>query len=152
MTSNAGARNIVENKTIGFVNNEDPEKTYQKNKAEVMNELKKTFRPEFLNRLDEIIVFKKLDKNSVEKISKILLDEFAVKLKSRDIIVEIDESLVKYISEVGFDEVYGARPLKRAIQSKVEDKVAEELLDNKISDGNSIIISQKDGNVIITKK
>ena len=152
MTSNAGARNIVENKTIGFVNNEDPEKTYQKNKTEVMNELKKTFRPEFLNRLDEIIVFKKLDKNSVEKISKILLEEFAAKLKSRDITIKIDESLVKYISEVGFDEVYGARPLKRAIQSRVEDKVAEELLDNKICDGDKIIISQKDGNVIITKK
>ncbi|MBO5477439.1 MAG: ATP-dependent Clp protease ATP-binding subunit, partial [Clostridia bacterium] len=152
MTSNVGARNIVENKTIGFVNNEEPEKTYQKNKTEVMNELKKTFRPEFLNRLDEIIVFKKLDKTSVEKISEILLKEFAAKLKSREITVEIDESLVKYISEVGFDEVYGARPLKRAIQSKVEDKVAEELLDNKISDGDTITISQKDSNVIITKK
>ena len=149
MTSNTGARNIVENKTIGFVNTEDVQKTYEKNKSEVMNELKRTFRPEFLNRLDEIIVFKKLDKESVEKIAKIMLEEFTKKLLQRNISVEIDESLIKYISKIGFDDIYGARPLKRAVQSRVEDKFAEELLDGKIKDGAKIIIKVEDDDVII---
>ena len=152
MTSNTGARNIVENKTIGFVNKENDEETYQKNKAEVMSELKRTFRPEFLNRLDEIIVFKKLNKDSIEKISKIMLNEVIEKLKSRNINIEIDQSLIDYVAKVGFDDVYGARPLKRAIQSKVEDKFAEELLDNKIKDGDSIVISAQNDEVIISKK
>ena len=152
MTSNTGARNIVENKSIGFINKEDANETYEKNKAAVMSELKKTFRPEFLNRLDEIIVFKKLDENSIEKIAKIMLDEFAMKLKSRNIDVEIDESLIKYISKVGFDDVYGARPLKRAVQSKVEDKVAEEMLDGKIEDGQKVKIRVENDNLIIEKK
>ena len=152
MTSNTGARNIVENKSIGFINKEDANETYEKNKAAVMSELKKTFRPEFLNRLDEIIVFKKLDESSIEKIAKIMLDEFAMKLKSRNIDVEIDESLIKYISKVGFDDVYGARPLKRAVQSKVEDKVAEEMLDGKIEDGQKVKIRVENDNLIIEKK
>ncbi len=152
MTSNVGAKNITENKTIGFVTVEDKAKTYEKNKSEVMSELKKTFRPEFLNRLDEIIVFKKLDEESVEKIAKIMLDEFANKLKNRDIKVEIDDSLIKYIAKIGFDDTYGARPLKRAVQSKVEDYFAEKILDGDINDGDNVIISIKDEKLNIEMK
>ena len=149
MTSNTGARNITETKSIGFINKDDGSASYERTKAEVMNELKKTFRPEFLNRLDEIIIFNKLGKEAIEKIANIMLNEFADKLKQREIKVKIDKSIVEYIAKVGFDDLYGARPLKRAVQSKVEDKFAEELLDGKIKDGDNIILKAKDDNVII---
>ncbi len=149
MTSNTGARNITETKSIGFINKDDGSISYERAKSEVMNELKKTFRPEFLNRLDEIIIFNKLGKEAIEKIANIMLNEFADKLKQRKITVKIDKSIIEYIAKVGFDDVYGARPLKRAVQSKVEDKFAEDLLDGKIKDGDNIILKAKDNNVII---
>ena len=152
MTSNTGARNITETKSIGFINKDDGSASYERAKEEVMNELKKTFRPEFLNRLDEIIIFNKLGKEAIEKIASIMLNEFADKLKQREITVKIDKSIIEYIVKVGFDDVYGARPLKRAVQSKVEDKFAEELLDGKIKDKDKITLKAKDNNVIIEVK
>ena len=152
MTSNTGARNITETKSIGFINKDDGSASYERAKAEVMNELKKTFRPEFLNRLDEIIIFNKLGKEAIEKIASIMLNEFADKLKQREITVKIDKSIIEYIVKVGFDDAYGARPLKRAVQSKVEDKFAEELLDGKIKDKDKITLKAKDNNVIIEVK
>ena len=152
MTSNTGARNITETKSIGFINKDDGSASYERAKAEVMNELKKTFRPEFLNRLDEIIIFNKLGKEAIEKIASIMLNEFSDKLKQREITVKIDKSIIEYIVKVGFDDVYGARPLKRAVQSKVEDKFAEELLDGKIKDKDKITLKAKDNNVIIEVK
>ncbi len=149
MTSNAGARNIVENKSIGFINKEDRERDYEKTKEQVLSELKKMFRPEFLNRLDEIIVFKKLNSESVEKITRLMLKEFEDRLKSRDIKLEITNDVVKYIAKVGFDETYGARPLRRAIQTKIEDKFAEEILDKNIKDGDKVKIDIKDDKIII---
>lgn len=149
MTSNAGARNIVENKSIGFINKEDKERDYEKTKEQVLSELKKMFRPEFLNRLDEIIVFKKLNSESIEKITRLMLKEFEDRLKPKDIKVEITDEVVKYISKVGFDETYGARPLRRAIQTKIEDKFAEEILDKNIKDGDKVKIDIEDGKVII---
>ena len=152
MTSNTGARNILENKTIGFASKDDSKNTYERNKEEVMVELKRTFRPEFLNRLDEIIVFRKLDKESVKKIAKIMIDNSVSKLKERNIKIDIDDSVVEYISNVGFDDSYGARPLRRAVQSKIEDKFAEELLDGNIKDGDHIKLMAKDDKVLILSK
>ena len=152
MTSNVGASSITENKTIGFVNKEDKNRDYEKNKEAVLSELKKTFRPEFLNRLDEIIVFRKLDEASVKEIARIMLNESAKKLQSREITIEIDESLVDYIAKVGFDDTYGARPLKRAVQSKVEDYIAEKILDGDIKDGDNIKLSVKEDKLAIDKK
>ena len=152
MTSNTGARNILENKTIGFASKDDSKNTYERNKEEVMAELKRTFRPEFLNRLDEIIVFRKLDKESVKKIAKIMIDNSVSKLKERNIKIDIDDSVVEYISNVGFDDSYGARPLRRAVQSKIEDKFAEELLDGNIKDGDHIKLMAKDDKVLILSK
>ena len=152
MTSNTGARNILENKTIGFASKDDSKNTYERNKEEVMAELKRTFRPEFLNRLDEIIVFRKLDKESVKKIAKIMIDNSVSKLKERNIKIDIDDSVVEYISNVGFDDNYGARPLRRAVQSKIEDKFAEELLDGNIKDGDHIKLMAKDDKVLILSK
>ena len=152
MTSNAGARNITENKTIGFASKEDKEANYEKTKSEVMSELKRTFRPEFLNRLDEIIVFKKLDHDSVKKIAKIMIDESVDKLKERNIKISVEDSIVEYIAKVGFDDVYGARPLKRAVQSKIEDEFAEQILDGKIKDGDEVVLKAQEDKVIITTK
>ncbi len=152
MTSNAGARNIVEHKTIGFITKEDSVKDYENTKTEVMSELKKIFRPEFLNRLDEIIVFKKLETESIEKITRLMLNDFEKLAKERNIKVDITDEVVKYISKVGFDDTYGARPLRRAIQSKVEDKFAEAILDKKIKDGDKVKILLKDNEIVIEKK
>ncbi|MEG2310372.1 MAG: ATP-dependent Clp protease ATP-binding subunit [Clostridia bacterium] len=138
MTSNAGARNIVENHSIGFVNKEDSRKDYERTKEDVNNELKKIFRPEFLNRLDEIIVFKKLSLESIEEITKLMLKEFERKVLLKNIKIDITDSTVKYISKVGFDTAYGARPLRRAIQSKIEDKFAEAILDGNIHEGDNV--------------
>ena len=149
MTSNAGARNIVEHHSIGFMNKEDSKKDYEKTRDEVMAELKKIFRPEFLNRLDDIIVFKKLSNESIEKITKIMLDEFIKRLEKKNIKVDVSDDVIKYISKVGFDDTYGARPLRRAIQSKIEDKFAEEMLDGNIKENSNVKIDLKNDKIVI---
>ena len=149
MTSNAGARNIVEHHSIGFMNKEDSKKDYEKTRDEVMAELKKIFRPEFLNRLDDIIVFKKLSNESIEKITKIMLDEFIKRLEKKNIKVDVSDDVIKYISKVGFDDTYGARPLTRAIQSKIEDKFAEEMLDGNIKEDSNVKIDLNDDKIVI---
>ena len=114
--------------------------------------LAETDSEEIQNRLDEIIVFRKLDKESVKKIAKIMIDNSVSKLKERNIKIDIDDSVVEYISNVGFDDSYGARPLRRAVQSKIEDKFAEELLDGNIKDGDHIKLMAKDDKVLMLSK
>ena len=151
MTSNTGARNIVERKQLGFVNKQKAEEDYEKTKEEVMSELKKMFRPEFLNRLDEIIVFKKLDTESIEKITSLMLDKFKKRVEKKNMKITISDDVIKYIAKVGYDETYGARPLRRAIQSNIEDKFAEAILDKKIKEKDNVQISLKDGKITIEK-
>ena len=151
MTSNAGIKNITEKKQIGFASKADKEKDYDDMKNEVQTELKKIFRPEFLNRLDEIIIFRKLDAESIERITRLMITEFTNRVKSQDINVEFTDELVRHISKVGFDDVYGARPLRRAIQRNIEDKFAEEMLDNKIQPKDSVVIDYIDNKVVIKK-
>lgn len=151
MTSNAGARNITESKSIGFVSKEDKREDYEKTKSEVMSELKKLFRPEFLNRLDEIIVFKKLTEESVEKITRLMLKEFEDRVKAKDMDITITDAVVKHIAKVGFDSTYGARPLRRAIQSKIEDLFAEAILDKQVQSGDTVKMDLKDDKIIIEK-
>ena len=147
MTSNVGARSIVEQKTIGFNGEENKAKNYEQIKGNVMSELKKEFRPEFLNRIDEIIVFKQLDEEEIEKIVDLMIKSSIERLKDRDITVEIEESLKKHIAKKGFDPAYGARPLRRAIQNLIEDTLAEEILDGKVKDGDKIRLTYEDGTV-----
>ena len=149
MTSNIGARNMVENKKIGFDDNASKVKKYEEIKNGVMAELKKEFRPEFLNRVDEIIVFKQLEEKEIGEIVDLMLKASIGRLKERDIKVKVSESMKKHICQKGFDPVYGARPLKRVIQSDVEDKLAEGLLDGKIKDGDNIKIDYIDNDVTI---
>jgi len=152
MTSNAGIKNITEKKQIGFASKADKEKDYDDMKNEVQSELKKIFRPEFLNRLDEIIIFRKLDTESIEKITKLMINEFANRVKSQDINVEFTDELVKHISKVGFDDVYGARPLRRAIQRQIEDKFAEAMLDKEVQPKDNVVIDYENNKVVIKKK
>ncbi len=149
MTSNVGARNIVEHHTIGFANKDDKVKDYEKSKKEVMSELKKTFRPEFLNRLDEIIVFNKLDETSIEKITKLMLKDFELRIKDKNIKLKIDDEVIKHLSKIGFDDTYGARPLRRAIQSNIEDLFAEAILDKKIKDGDTVSVKMEDNKIVL---
>ena len=134
MTSNIGARRITDRKSLGFSNTskEDSQKDYDNIKKDVMEELKKEFRPEFLNRIDEIIVFHKLSDEEISQIIDIMLKQVEDRMKDNSIIVNIDKSVKELIAKKGIDINYGARPLRRAIQSTVEDKIAEAILYGKI--------------------
>ena len=137
MTSNVGARAITDKNVLGFSNNagdskQEQEKEYETTKKDVMAELKKQFRPEFINRIDDIIVFHKLTDEDIGKIIEIMLKQVKTRLSEQEYDVEIDKSVKDLVAKKGIDANYGARPLKRAIQGIVEDKIAEAILDGKI--------------------
>lgn len=136
MTSNVGAKLITESKKLGFSNigeNEDKNKIdYENTKKDVMQELKKEFRPEFINRIDEIIVFHKLEEGDIEKIVELMLENLRKRLEKQGILIDIDDSVKKYVIKTGTDKNYGARPLRRAIQNIVEDNITDNIIDGKI--------------------
>ena len=136
MTSNVGARMITDKNVLGFSQEADKkkgeEKEYETIKKDVMAELKKQFRPEFINRIDDIIVFHKLNDEDIKQIIEIMLKQVQKRLKEQEYNVEIDDTVKELIAKKGIDTNYGARPLKRAIQSNVEDRIAEAILDGKI--------------------
>ena len=147
MTSNIGARQISDKKEIGFAGNENKEKNYEKLKNNVIAELKKEFRPEFLNRVDEIIVFKQLTEEEISQIVDFMLNVTLERLKDKKIKIKISETLKKEIVKKGFDPIYGARPIKRAIQNMIEDNLAEAILDKKIKSGATVKMDYVDGKV-----
>ena len=135
MTSNLGARLITDRKQLGFANKEgeaDSKKEYEEIKKEVIAELKKELRPEFINRIDEIIVFHKLDDNDINQIIDIMLKKLVNRLKEQKYDVEFESDVKEMIAKEGIDKNFGARPLRRTIQNLVEDKLAEEILDGKL--------------------
>ncbi len=139
MTSNIGARNIVTPKKLGFTHEENKDKNYQNMKKSVMDEVKKLFRPEFLNRIDEVIVFSTLTEENIREIVGIMVKQLSKRLfDNLKIVIKLDDSAKKYIAKEGYEEIYGARPLKRAIQSKIEDRLAEEILDGRITEGDEV--------------
>ena len=141
MTSNVGARLITEEKaSFGFVANSENSSS-EKIKESVMSELKNTFRPEFLNRVDDIVVFNRLSEDEIHQIAKNLLTNLENRMKTLEITMTFDDSIVDFVSKAGFDKVYGARPLKRAIQTKIEDVLSERILEKKIEKGKSYICS-----------
>ena len=138
MTSNLGARLITDRKQLGFANKEgeaDSKKEYEEIKKEVMAELKKELRPEFINRIDEIIVFHKLNDNDINQIIDIMLKEVVDRLKEQKYDVKFEPDVKEMIAKEGIDKNFGARPLRRTIQNLVEDKLAEEILDGKLVKG-----------------
>lgn len=153
MTSNAGASRIMEPKKLGFNSEENEKQDYEKMKANVMEDVKRIFRPEFINRIDDIIVFHSLGKNEVGKIVNIMLNQFKHRVKEQmDIDIKFADSAKKYITQEGFDKKYGARPLRRMIQNKIEDTLSDEILNGNVTNGDSITISVRNKEVIILKK
>lgn len=145
MTSNIGVRDLKNAARFGFTNSTAQDRT-ENIKAKISEELKRTFNPEFLNRVDDIIFFKQLENEEAIKIVELTLNELLIKLKDRQIEFQLTEGAKKFIAEKGFDPLYGARPLKRAIQKYIEDPIADELLKGTFSDGSVIQIKMKNKN------
>ena len=139
MTSNAGAQAIIEPKKLGFMSGEDEKQDYERMKSNVMEEVRRLFKPEFLNRIDEIMVFHTLNKQHIRKIVSLLLKNLENRCQEQmDIRLKITDSVKDYLAEAGFDSKYGARPLRRAIQMKLEDTLANEILEGKIKRGDTV--------------
>ena len=144
MTSNAGARSIAAPKRLGFTSVETPEQSYEMMKKGVMDEIKSIFKPEFLNRIDDIIVFHPLEKEEITRIVRLLTDVMAKRVKENmNITVSFTKKAIEKIAEEGYDKAYGARPLRRAIQSKIEDAFAEEYLLGNIKAGDKVSVGLK---------
>jgi len=141
MTSNAGARNIISPKRLGFASVNDEVSNYKSMQKDVMDEVKKIFKPEFLNRIDETIVFHSLTRENIRDIVSIMFNQLAIRMdKNLGIKLFLTEGAIDFIAKEGFDENYGARPLRRAIQQKIEDQLAQHILDGAITEGDLIDI------------
>ncbi len=152
MTSNLGAEQIVRGSNLGFQAEKEGTLTYAEMKNRVMSELKRSFRPEFLNRLDEVIVFHALNKKEVKKIVDMLLEEKKELLQEREMNVEISEEARNLIAKEGYDPDFGARPLRRAIQKLIDNSLSEEILKGRFKEGEDIVIGIKNGNIVFNKK
>ncbi len=142
MTSNAGAENIISPKRLGFGAAADEKADYKLMKDRVMEEVKKLFKPEFVNRIDEIIVFHPLNKTHMKDIVTIMMKDIMKRTSEQmSITIEIDEAAKDYLIQKGYDEKYGARPLRRTIQSSLEDKLAEEILSGTVKTGDTVMIT-----------
>ena len=147
MTSNVGAKLIAQSGsgTLGFAAESNETASEKKIREAVMGELKNVFRPEFINRVDDIIVFHRLNGDNINEIAKRMLDSLGKRLRELDIDVEFTDEAIKAIAKAGFDPVYGARPLRRAIQQQIEDKLSEEMLEGKLSAGKKYLCTHEDG-------
>ncbi|NEU32434.1 ATP-dependent Clp protease ATP-binding subunit [bacterium LRH843] len=151
MTSNVGASTLRKNKFLGFAT-EGEGQEYKDMKTKVMDELKRSFRPEFLNRIDELIVFHSLEKKHIREIISLMADQLKSRLAEQGIEFELTEEAKDKITELGYDPEYGARPLRRALQKQVEDRLSEELLKGTISKGQKALIDVKDGELSVEVK
>jgi len=150
MTSNAGAQNIISPKRLGFTSVVDDEEDYKKMKEAVMDEVKRIFRPEFINRIDEIIVFHSLTKDNIKDIVAIMVNNIAKRSKAQmNITLEATPEALEHLAAIGYDDKYGARPLRRAIQTNVEDKLAEAILAGTIKEGDTVRIEFIDNEVVL---
>ena len=153
MTSNAGAQNIISPKRLGFASVVDETEDYKRMKEGVMDEVKRIFKPEFINRIDEIIVFHSLSKEDIKKIVHIMVKTIGKRSKAQmNITLDTDEKVLEHLAEVGFDEKYGARPLRRAIQTNIEDKLAEAILAGIIKEGDTVQIDLADNEIVVRAK
>jgi ATP-dependent Clp protease ATP-binding subunit ClpC len=152
LTSNVGAEAIKRNSTLGFTAVVDAGADYDNMKGKVMDELKKSFRPEFLNRIDEIIVFHSLEQKHIAEIVTLMSEELRKRLNEYEVDFELTENAKDFLAKAGFDPAYGARPLRRAIQKHIEDKLSEELLTGNVTKGDSLLIDEENGALSVTKK
>jgi len=152
MTSNVGGRMITEPKRLGFgAHEENITKNYEQMKNSVMSELKKEFRPEFLNRVDEIIVFRPLNEDEIIEIVGLMLKGLIERMKQNNIEIFVEDDVKAFIAKKGYDPVFGARPLRRSIQSLIEDRLAEEMLEGKIKPGDRATLSMNGEEIVVTK-
>lgn len=148
MTSNAGAQSIIEPKRLGFISENDEKRDYERMKSGVMEEVRRLFKPEFLNRIDEIMVFHALNKEHIKKIVTLLLTNLEKRCEEQlEIQLKVTNSAKEHLAEAGFDSKYGARPLRRAIQSKIEDAMANEILEGKIKRGDIVTVQFTKGEI-----
>ncbi len=153
MTSNAGAQAIVEPKKLGFASGSDEKQTYERMKGSVMEEVRRIFKPEFLNRIDETIVFRSLNKDDMKQIVGLMTKEVAGRCSRQlDITLTVRDSVKTYIVEQAYEPKYGARPLRRKIQNEIEDEMAEELLFGQIKRGDSVVVTLKKGKIVFETK
>ncbi|WP_232337520.1 ATP-dependent Clp protease ATP-binding subunit [Thermoactinomyces sp. CICC 23799] len=153
MTSNVGASTIKKTSRLGFnVGGNQSEDDYEHMKQNVMEELKKTFRPEFLNRIDDVIVFHPLKEEHLEEIVSLMVNQLRKRLSEQGIEFRLTDEAKRYLAKEGFDPSYGARPLRRAIQKNIEDRLSEELLRGNVARGNSVVIDVKDGKLVVEKE
>ncbi len=152
MTSNVGAHTIKKQKTLGFATSEsESEGQYEKMRSNIMEELRKTFRPEFLNRIDEVIVFHQLDDKHIHSIIDLMLQQLSKRLVGLEIELEFDPSAKAFIAQKGTNLEYGARPLRRTIQKEIEDKLSEEMLKDNVIQGAKIKATVEDGELKFIK-
>lgn len=153
MTSNVGATSIRKQNVLGFTSPEDEEKEeYERMKETISEELKRTFRPEFLNRIEEIIVFHSLQEEHVKEIVDVMIEDLTKRLKKLGISINVSEKTKEHISKEGFDPVYGARPLERTIRRMIEDQLAEEMLKGTVTKEDDIYIDFDDKKLVFTKE
>jgi len=153
MTSNVGVSTIRKQAVLGFAtSSNEREDAYEKMKENVLEELKKTFRPEFLNRVDEIIVFHQLQEEHIRKIVDLMLKSLLVRIREMNINVEVTDKAREFLAEKGYDQTYGARPLRRAIQKMVEDRLSEEMLKGEIKPGSEVLVDVEDDKLIFRNK
>ncbi len=154
MTSNVGAHTIKKQKTLGFAGNIEDEKrsSYEKMKENIIGELRRTFRPEFLNRIDEVIVFHALEQKDINEIVKLMIKDLENRMKELNIKLQVSEDAQKILAQRGFDPQYGARPLKRAITKTVEDKLSEEMLKGTISKNDRVLVETENEEIVFRKK
>ena len=153
MTSNVGAELIRKGTTIGFASRSNEAKTreqaYEKMKENLLNELKKTFRPEFLNRVDGVVVFHSLTKEQIRQIVDLMLTSVTQQLSEKGIKLEVTDATKDFLGEKGYDEVFGARPLRRAIQDMIEDKLSEDLLRGKFQSGDTVVVDLEGTEIVV---
>ena len=144
MTSNAGAQSIVEPKKLGFASLDDEKQNYERMKNSVMEEVRRIFKPEFLNRIDETIVFRSLNKDDMKQIVTLMLKDLTKRCKNQmNITLTVRDSVKNFIVEKAYEPKYGARPLRRKIQNEIEDRLAEEILNGKVKKGDQVIVTTK---------
>jgi ATP-dependent Clp protease ATP-binding subunit ClpC len=150
MTSNVGARKLQDfGAGVGFGTKAKVENLEEIRNSVIEDSVKKAFSPEFLNRLDDIIIFKSLDKEDIKKIVEIPLNELKDRMKEMGYTIKLSSKLKEYLAEVGYDEKYGARPLNRAIQKYIEDPIAEKMLDGDVKEGDTIKLGYVKGDVTV---
>jgi ATP-dependent Clp protease ATP-binding subunit ClpC len=150
MTANVGAHAITQKKHLGFDTEEEDERDYERMRENVLEELKRSFKPEFLNRIDETIVFTQLNRENILEIADLMLGAISTRLRERGIELRYSDEAKELMAQEGFDPIYGARPLRRTIQRRVEDSLSEEILSGRISLGETVCMDVKEDKLVFT--